>query len=426
MKVLFVNTSEQTGGAAVAAGRIMRALQEKGVDARMLVRDRSTADPDVLSLEPSWKLRRDFLWERLVIWGANQFSRQNLFAVDIANSGSDITSRPEFREADLIHLHWINQGFLSLRGLGRIFRSGKPVVWTMHDMWPCTSICHHARECTGFHTECLACPFLKNRGAFFNLARNCFRHKARIYAGAPLHFVTCSQWLKDQASRSALLRGKEICAIPNPIDPQAFRRMDKAEARRRWAGRLPEGQKIILFGACKFTDKRKGIDYLIESCRILAARHPEWAGGKQLGIAFFGQGDGQVNAQIPFPVYPLGYLKSGEEMAYAYNAADLFVTPSLEENLPNTIMEAMACGLPCAGFRIGGIPEMIDHKVNGYLAKYKDAADLAEGMAYILGAPHYEKLSREAINKVARCYDPAVVGGKYLQLYQKILAQKPL
>ena len=426
MKVLFVNTSELTGGAAVAAGRIMRVLQEKGVEARMIVRDRSTDDPSVLSLQPSWRLRRNFLWERLVIWASNRFSRQNLFAVDIANAGTDITTRPEFREADLIHLHWINQGFLSLRDLERIFRSGKPVVWTMHDMWPCTAICHHARECTEYHTECRACPFLKNHGPLLNLARSCFRHKARIYADAPLHFVTCSQWLKSQAEQSALLKGKEIYAIPNPIDPQAFRPMDKAEARKHWGNLLPEGKKFILFGACKFTDKRKGIDYFIDACRILADRHPEWAADGRLGIAIFGQGDEQVNAQIPFPVYPLGYLKSGKEMALAYNAADLFVTPSLEENLPNTIMEAMACGLPCAGFRIGGIPEMIDHKRNGFLAKYKSAEDLAEGMAYLLGAPNYEELSREAINKVARCYDPAVVGEKYLQLYRNILAQTKL
>ena len=425
MKVLFLNTSEQTGGAAVAAGRIMRALREKGVEARMLVRDRSTSDPHVLSLTPSWRLRRNFLWERLVIWGANRFSRRNLFAVDIANAGTDVTRRPEFREADVIHLHWINQGYLSLHSLERILRSGKPVVWTMHDMWPATSLCHHARECTAFHTECRTCPFLGEHRLPVDLARRVFRRKAALYRGAPLSFVTCSHWLREQASRSALLQGKEITAIPNPIDPAAFRPQDKAAARKHWGTLLPGGQRLILFGACRFTDKRKGIDYFIDSCRILAHRRPEWAG--KVGIALFGQGDGQQLArEIPYPVYPLGQLRSGEEMALAYNAADLFVTPSLEENLPYTIMEAIACGLPCAGFRIGGIPEMIDHKRNGFLADYKSAEDLAAGMDYILGAANYEELSRAAIDKVARCYDPARIAEEYLQVYRRALAQTQL
>ena len=256
-------------------------------------------------------------------------------------------------------------------------------------------------------------------------ARRVFRRKAALYRGAPLSFVTCSRWLREQASRSALLRGKELTAIPNPIDPAAFRPQDKAAARKHWGTLLPGGQRLILFGACRFTDKRKGIDYFIDSCRILARRRPEWAG--KVGIALFGQGDGQQLArEIPYPVYPLGQLRSGEEMALAYNAADHFVTPSLEENLPNTIMEAMACGLPCAGFRIGGIPEMIDHKRNGFLAEYKSAEDLAAGMDYILGAANYEELSRAAIDKVARCYDPARIAEEYLQVYRRALAQTQL
>lgn len=421
MKVLFVNTSELTGGAAVAAGRIMRAVQAEGVEACMLVRDRSTDDPGVVSLKPSWKLRRDFLWERAIIWASNHLSKHNLFAVDAACAGSDITRLPEFREADLIHLHWVNQGFLSLSSLERILRSGKPVVWTMHDMWPCTSICHHARTCTAFHTECVHCPFLGGRTGVLHLVRHCFRRKARLYAEAPLHFVTCSRWLQDQAAQSALLKGKDLRAIPNPIEPHMFYPTDKAEARKHWGNLLPEGKKFILFGACKFSDKRKGIDYFIDSCQILARKHPELK--DSVGIALFGRGDTQVNEQLPFPVYPLGYLQSGQEMALAYNAADLFVTPSLEENLPNTIMEAMACGLPCAGFCIGGIPEMIDHKANGYVAEYKNSDDLAEGMAYLLTSPRYEALCREARNKAVSCYDPTRIGRQYLQLYQQALAE---
>ena len=149
MKVLIVNTSESTGGAAVAAHRLMDALRANGMEAEMLVRNRSTSDTLVHAPHCKWWLKWCFLWERLVIFIHLRFSRKGLFAIDIANVGTDITARPEFKAADVIHLHWINQGWLSLKSLQRILQSGKRVVWTMHDLWPVSSICHYAEECTG-------------------------------------------------------------------------------------------------------------------------------------------------------------------------------------------------------------------------------------------------------------------------------------
>ena len=144
MRVLIINTSERVGGAAVAASRLMRALQNSGVNVKMLVRDKQTQETNVVKLERNRLMVWNFIWERIVIWRANRFKRNNLFAVDIANTGTDITILPEFQQADVIHLHWINQGMLSLQNIRKILTSGKPVVWTMHDMWPCTGICHHA------------------------------------------------------------------------------------------------------------------------------------------------------------------------------------------------------------------------------------------------------------------------------------------
>ena len=142
MRILIVNTSENTGGAAIAAKRLMEALNRNGMKAKMLVRDKSTEQITVTALPRSPLLKAKFAWERLCIWKANRFRRKNLFQVDLANTGTDITRLPEFKEADVIHLHWVNQGFLSLKGLRRIIDSGKPIVWTMHDQWPFTGICH--------------------------------------------------------------------------------------------------------------------------------------------------------------------------------------------------------------------------------------------------------------------------------------------
>ena len=160
MRILIVNTSERTGGAAVAAGRLVEALKNHGVKAQMLVRDTQSDRITTIGLGGGWKQLRKFLWERLVIWMHSGFRRERLFSVDIANAGNDITHLPEFQEADLIHLHWINQGMLSLKGIRKILDSGKPIVWTMHDMWPCTGICHHARSCTAFQSKCGHCPMI--------------------------------------------------------------------------------------------------------------------------------------------------------------------------------------------------------------------------------------------------------------------------
>ena len=154
MRVLIINTSERLGGAAVAASRLMESLKNNGIKAKMLVRDKQTDQISVVGLQRNWWQVWRFVWERIVIWKANRFKKNNLFAVDIANTGTDITSLPEFQQADVIHLHWVNQGMLSLNDIRKILKSGKPVVWTMHDMWPCTGICHHARECTNYHQEC--------------------------------------------------------------------------------------------------------------------------------------------------------------------------------------------------------------------------------------------------------------------------------
>lgn len=160
MRVLIINTAERIGGAAIAANRLMEALKNNGIKAKMLVRNKQTDQVTVVALKKSWRRIWQFTWERIVIWAANGFKRHNLFAVDIANTGTDITSLPEFRQADVIHLHWINQGMLSLKDIQRILASGKPVVWTMHDMWPFTGICHYSGECEKYTAQCHDCPLL--------------------------------------------------------------------------------------------------------------------------------------------------------------------------------------------------------------------------------------------------------------------------
>jgi glycosyltransferase involved in cell wall biosynthesis len=417
MRVLIINTSERIGGAAIAANRLMDALRNNGIQAKMLVRDKQTDNITVIGLKKSlWSIWQ-FVWERIVIWKANHFKQHNLFAVDIANTGTDITTYPEFKEADIIHLHWVNQGMLSLKDLKKILQSGKPIVWTMHDMWPCTGICQHARECDKYHKECHHCPYLYNGGAKKDLSHQTFKKKKELYQLSPITFITCSQWLKERAGQSALLEQHPIVHIPNPIKTNLFTPRNKVEARQKC--NLPTDKKLILFGSVKITDKRKGIDYFIESCKILAEKHPELV--NNLGVAVYGKESEQLKSLVPFQVYALDYISHEKELVNVYNAVDLYVTPSLEENLPNTIMEAMACGIPCVGFNVGGIPEMIDHLHNGYVADYKSAEDFANGIHWTLSESEYQSLSEEARRKVTSSYSESTIAKKYIEVYNKII-----
>ena len=417
MRVLIVNTSEKTGGAAVAANRLMEALKNNGVKAKMLVRDKETDQLTVCSLPPSWRQKWHFLWERLVIWVHLWLKRKHLFEVDIANSGTDITSLPEFKEADVIHLHWINQGMLSLKDIRKILDTGKPVVWTMHDIWPATAICHLSLECRRFETGCCHCRLLPGGGSDDDFAARVWQRKRRMLAGRPITFVACSQWLGSEAVKSALLQGQRVEVVPNPIDIRIYRPGDKRSARQQLG--LPETGRMILFVSQRVTNPNKGMQYLIEACRMLAGDYPERH--VDTFVAILGGHAEEIASELAFPTYSLGYVNDEQRIVCTYQAADVFVLPSLSENLPNTIMEAMACGLPSVGFKVGGIPEEIDHQVNGYVAAYRDAADLAKGMHYVLDEADYEQLKRECLHKVACCYSQQRVANRYIDIYKKVL-----
>mgnify|MGYP004569765009 CR=1 FL=1 len=179
MRVLIVNTSENTGGAAVAANRLKEALNNNGIKAKMLVRDKESDDITVAQLNKSWHQKWDFLWERFVIYMRLHFKRDNLFLIDIANAGTDITKTREFKEADVIHLSWINQGMLSLKGIRKILESNKPVVWTMHDIWPASSICHLTLGCHHYNNGCGNCKYLPGNGGKNDLSAKIWKKKQK-------------------------------------------------------------------------------------------------------------------------------------------------------------------------------------------------------------------------------------------------------
>ena len=451
MRVLIVSTSERTGGAAVAASRLLEALQRNGVKAKMLVRDKQTQNPSVVSHPRQLRLRLAFLWERFCIWLHLGLRRQRLFELDIANSGADITRLPEFLEADVIHLHWVNQGMLSLRQIRRILDSGKRVVWTMHDVWPATAICHLTLDCPVWASPSQRPPLAPPRAGEerpplspprageerpplspplascmeqgagrpscrlnSRLARQVWQRKqAMLQGSSPITFVACSQWLAGEARKSRLLQGQNVLSIPNPIDTSLYKPGSRRAARQSLG--LPLEGKVVLFVAQRATNPYKGMHYLAEALTLMQGDEPPL-------LAVLGSQSEDLSDLLPLregrpgPV-GLGYITDERRMVMAYQAADVFVLPSLSENLPNTIMEAMACGVPCVGFRVGGIPEEIDHLQTGYVADYKDAASLARGLRWVLYEADAETLSKACVQKVQRCYSQQSVARRYLEVY---------
>ena len=418
MNILIINTTDRSGGAAIAAARLKNALINLGEKPRMLVARKEGDDIATFDVRRPLSYKAGWLCERLGIFLRQGLSKSHLWDIDPATAGVDITALPEFKEADVIHLHWVNQGFLSLKGLRKILSSSKPVVWTMHDAWPFTGLCHSPLDCRNFQQQCGRCMLLRRQGER-DWSRKVWEQKAKIYNNVGrVAFVACSKWLADMARSSSLLSGHTVLDIPNPIDTYLFTPRDKEEARRQLG--LPADKKLILFSAYNVNAPIKGLNYLHEALRLLAEK--DSAKANEIAIVYAGRGTEQQNIQCPVSTaqYPLGYVTDPKQMAVIYNAVDLFCIPSLQENLPNTIMEAKASGVPTVGFDVGGIPQMIDHLHDGYLAKAKDAADLAKGIEWALFEADSVDLAQRNRFAAVEQYSEARVAKKYLKLYKEL------
>lgn len=420
MNVVFINTSDSSGGAAIACTRLQKALEKHAsINGSILVQEQKTTNPAVTSIAASsWK--KQMVWARFIaerlLFLPYERSKEIRFLFNRGMVGVDISQHPLVQNADIIHLHWVNFGFLSTDSIKKLLALGKPVVWTFHDMWPFTGGCHHSGECENYQIACGNCKFLK-KPFDKDISRKDWMLKNSAYQ--PNHFtaVGCSQWLTKRAKNSSLLNNFRIESIPNPIDTAVFYPGSKKEARKQL--NLPADKHLILFAAMRVNAPMKGFFYFQEALSLLKDKHPELS--QNIELLVFGQADEEALNQLPFKTHKLGHLSDIKQIVLAYNAASVFVTPSLEENLPNTIMEAFACGTPAAGFSIGGIPEMIDHQQNGYLSDYKSVESLTTGIQWVLTNNTEGKLSEKAREKVLIKYAENVVAEQYSQLYKSLL-----
>lgn len=422
MKVVIINKSDSIGGAAIVSRRLMEALRREGVDAGMLVVDRQTDSPCVHLASNPAAIRVPFLAERLKIFMANGFNRRDLFKVDTASDGLPLDRHPLVREADVICLNWVNQGMLSLRGLKRLLDLGKPVVWTMHDMWNMTGICHHAGECERWQSHCGNCPLLGARASKGDLSARVHRRKANIYqrdlmGEGRLHFVPVSNWLAEHARRSSLLAGMPISVIANAFPvPNG----------------MPEhvggGDKFnIVMGAARLDDPVKGLPILVEATRILAARYPEEASGMRL-TTFGTLRDPEALAGVAIEHRHLGRISGEENVRDVYCHGDAVVSTSLYETLPGTLVEGQVYGCVPVSFRRGGQPDIVDHLATGYLAEWDDdivtaAGNIAAGMVAARRMAGEETRCR-MYQSAANRFSAPVIARKYIDLFERLLGNK--
>lgn len=392
MKVLIISTTERTGGGAIAAKRLLTALNKNGVKAKMLVRDKQTDDVNVASygnIIPK-------VMERLRLMCRLLKPFRQTWQYDLASDGIDILSTPEYKEADVIHLHWVNQGMLSLKQLKEMLLSGKRIVWTMHDEWPFRGIRHYSEEGNAMEEKNIS-----------DLEERLFKSKQEIYQLGNIRFVGCSQWITDLAQEA--MPNANVRHINNCIPHSIFHPQDRQDARKAFS--LPQDQKLILFTCQKVTDKRKGMAYLLEALKYLNEPKPHL-------VVVGGNTEDLLNSNLgidPSNLHFIAYVNGEKEMARLYSAVDCFVTPSLQDNLPNTIAEAMSCGTPCVGFNAGGIPEMISHMKNGYVAQYCDSKDLAHGIECALSHPEWKEA---AMHSAAHDYSEDRVAKEYAKAYE--------
>ena len=410
MKVVIVNHSDMQGGAAIVSLRLVHALQEAGVDARMLVIDRQSSDPLVGVMGGKWLNKWNFLAERLGVFVRNGFRRDTLFKIDTGSHGLNLASHPWVKVADVVCLNWVNQGTLSLKGIEQIAKSGKPIVWTMHDMWNCTGVCHYSFECERYKERCHSCPLLQTKGN--DLSTTVQAKKQRLYEQARIHFVAVSHWLAECCKQSTSMAGCDLSVIYNAFPINDF------DCSRLTAGieGIPADKKIIVMGARRLDVEVKGFKELIETSQYIAQNKPELA--QKIHLVLYGDlHDKSLLGKIEVPCTYLGTISNTSQLSRLYRHSDIVLSTALYENLPGTLIEGQASGCVPVTFGMGGQPDIVDHLKTGYIAEYKDATSVAKGIEWAMGA----NVSRQFLHdEVERKFAASKIAQQYIELFEKI------
>lgn len=422
LKVVHLNTYDGNGGAGRACLRLSDSLNANGVQSKVLVYYKFGENTKITNLSEGIfaKLKAVFniMAERYL---AKIFVKAVKTPFSLQWFGQSLINRKELKEADIIHLHWVNHGFLSPKFLAELDLLDKPIVWTFHDSNAFTGGCHVRYSCEHFHQQCGNCPLLKFSGKD-DISHKTWLRKQKAYSELNFHIVAPSSWMAKSVKESSLLGLRYTSVIPNTIEIDVFKPYVKAEAKKIL--KIPANHFVIMSGFMPSkNDKHKGTQYLIDALNELALR-PEIP-NQEIELVIFGNKDTKDMPVFPFKTTFLGTINKDEHLAKSYAAADAFVLPSLEDNLPNTVMESLACATPVVAFKTGGIPDMVKHLENGYLADYKSSTDLADGIEWLFLHEDRESIQKEARRTILNQFAPVVVATKHEELYQAIINALP-
>jgi glycosyltransferase involved in cell wall biosynthesis len=381
MKVAIVNYSDSGGGAARAAFRLHRGLLEIGQSSAMVVMQKQTEARGIVLIRDAHSSRGRFFKQDLQGYIDSHRTGLSNTLFSLSYPGIDLSPVPQVNEADIINLHWLASFYQSPTTVKKLLDLEKPVVWTLHDQWPFTGGCHYAAGCRRYEDTCTACPQLSDD--LFGLTERVLQDKADLFRGTGLTIVTPSRWLGDTARRSILFRDMRIEVIPNSIESDVFVPQDKRAAKVQLG--ISEDARTLLVGAENGSEKRKGYRELVEALRACGSNEKFNALARAGRIRLLAFGDpGAELHEMGLPVHAFGYIHTDSDLVRVYAAADVFALPSLEDNLPNTMLEAMSCGTPVVAFRTGGMPDVIRHGVTGILAPFGDTIALGEAILNVL------------------------------------------
>lgn len=401
MKILHVTTSLY-GGAAIAARRINRALNVAGESSSVLS-----------SLYPDWDIPFHY---KVLRKGINTILGRRHTANPVGCfshnffSAEPVLSLINSSDAEVVNLHWIGNNLLSIKDISRI---RKPLVWTLHDTWAQCGTEHYPNvlENDRRYIDGYSRHNFPVSSSGIDVDKWVWLWKKHCWKNLQVHFVAPSGWMARSVRESALF-GKYPCSlIPNALPVDCFRPLDRMEQRRRWG--IPESRRVILCGADSLDNRVKGFSYLLEALGLLRQQRLL----DEVTLVSFGRHAGPLSG-LDMDCRNCGFVDSEEAMASLYNAADLFVCPSIIENLPSTCIEAILCGTPVAAFRTGGVPDIISPGINGQLAQPFEPQSLAEAMLAGLA------LGRVDSAAFAARYEPRAVAEQYLALYRQILADR--
>jgi glycosyltransferase involved in cell wall biosynthesis len=417
VRIIHLNSYAGNGGAGRACLRLNKALKAEGLDSELAVNFLFKDNPEVINLSKGffnkWFTAFGIILERY-------YTKFNAKPLPIPFSfplwGRDVSKLELLQSADIIHLHWINHAFLRPADLAKLSALNKPIVWTFHDSNAFTGGCHVRYECDHFLKECGNCPLLKNS------AQNDYSHKVWLdkkmaYSALNFTVIAPGRWMADSVRMSSLLRSAKVVNIPNTLDTNIFLPSDKALARQVFG--LATKKFIMMSGFMPSRmDMHKGTSYLVDAIELFAANYN--LNPDQMELIIFGNRDEKNLPDFPIKTTFLGTITDDEKLALCYSAADVFLAPSLEDNLPNTVMESLACGTPVVAFRTGGIPDMVQHQQNGYLAEYRSSADFARGIAWVYSA-NAQVLSANSRKTVENYFSEHIIASRHIELYESLL-----